>query len=340
MGEHLKSLKLATVSMALLLAFAATFLSRRDQVKVTLFEIEPKIVALELLSSSDISYAHGIPFSELPYSASNIYKVFKSQGELYALGELSVQANSPLEHLQTPMPGGGVIYFSLGHMSSDQQIAATLLTSPMPPCAPQLPPKPNEHAAKVFYLPVTVHKGGDSPSNIVGPPPHYLFSNREFVVKPDAHRPCSQPGRLWVAITSNIDSSRTSSVMVESRIDLESDVLLRSASSIGVLRDDPKHAYIETRARYETDQVQLPVVGGAVRVANALAYLAAIAVALQAWLSFLLRSLRDKYPAGDIWLIVEPIKSFRRAHRIERIVAGFEVLLFAGYLGVESPRSA
>lgn len=105
---------------------------------------------------------------------------------------------------------------------------------------------------------------------------------------------------------------------------------LGRARQFGIASKDAETAYLELRARFEQEEIELPVLSIKVAAGSFLQCAFLLSIGLSAWASFLLRMLKTLVSPDmdEPWILVEPIRTLRRVSTWDRPVAALELTLF------------
>ena len=109
--------------------------------------------------------------------------------------------------------------------------------------------------------------------------------------------------------------------------------ILQTCRAWGVTTPSHNDAYLSLRSMFERQETSLPLLNVSVASDSFLLWSFAIAIALAAWVSFLLRGAQRHTPPaeGEPWILVEPFRQICQVPGCDLIPAVLELFLFVGF---------
>jgi hypothetical protein len=330
METYVKTLRLVTVSLILLLLFAFTLAGERRQLHSVLASIEKRAVAIRLLKAqvADVHVTGRGNWRLDPecgcvpraFEQEWAYLHFRERGSLYAQGQRYARNIEELPQA-IRQTGGGELYLTTLMKKTPQLDQMEEAVHPrLPEC--EFPQKEADYVHDLtFFMPARVIVDSKYPSDLACGSFDLLFTNVAILV-------------LVPSVLGGPECIHATNLMIVMPDDMKlydqealSDDILRLGRSVGVIESDPQRVYWEVRSKYERQVVQVPLVSQNFRIDNALigAYMASLA--LLAWGSFTLRQY-VLTATGEAWIIKEPLMTLRRTRGLFIIAAIVEAVLF------------
>lgn len=355
MNDRIKHLRFAIFTLVGLAIFSTVLLYERQSLERDLSALERIAVTAHLARlkhGGSRPWPEGTDYdgpTEQLDDSLHVYLADQNKAELAAFGRWQLEL--PWEHnLQTPMLGGGTLYFRV--LNRIQDLAAEApkpgegmsVNDPLPVCS-AFATLPGE-TPPVFITEIQIDKA----SRLIGGPFTFAVTNLKSTYLPAGQEYCADEGPIRVFLDVKAHKWGIGSMPP---VDLDAKAA-ELARDWGIKAADPTDAYLTLRRQFEMDRVKLPIVNTEVNNKIALISLAAIATGLAAWVSFLFRGL-VMGRVEDIsvpWILVSPFSEWPKTGGLARLPALVEISLFLffyasgllvpvylGYLAVESAQS-
>jgi hypothetical protein len=326
METHVKTLRLVTVSLILLLLFAFTLASQRRQLHSALASIEKRAVAIRLLKTqvTDVQVTSPSNWhleSDRADEQERAYLHSKERGSLYAQGQRYAR---DIEELSQAIrqTGGGELYFTTLMEKTPQLDRMEKAVRPrFPECKFPEKESDSDHD-RPFFLPARIIVDPKHPSDLACGGFDLLFTNVAILFL----SPSSVLGGPKCIMATNLMVVMPDDIKLYAPEALSDDIL-RLGRSVGVIESDPQRVYWEVRSKYERQVVQVPLVSQNFRIDNALIGVYIASLALLAWGSFTLRQY-VLTATDEAWIIKEPLMALRRTRGLFIIAAMVEAVFF------------